>query len=243
MKRVKFLCALVGLVVVNSVGAQSKQVTIRVLDKNQMPVPGTVILNPGVLRLGKTRKDGVYAFSHKCEPGQMFKAEPEDGAKFYDSSEQSCGNEVVLEVLPRPQWVLSTSEVFSFKTITLPTASKSGKVYTGVFGSAIETAVPVSVYGKDKCKLTVNKKLTVAYLKPEADEWTIDAGKLPQRGLNPGVETYYFPSTCNDSLVDIEGIRKKVTDELKVNADMYMKMNSENIDAAALAYKQLGVSK
>lgn len=242
MKAAKFmvLCVLVSGSHSNVLLGRDAQVTVKVIDKQKSPVSSMVILNPGQQRLGKTGPGGVKKFRHNCQTGQTFKAEPEDGAKYYNSEEEVCGDLVVLEVFPRPQAVLGWGDSFYIQKIKTPPGMIAGTVYAGVFGISTDTVESVTRGDKPKCKFTVDKKFKVAYYNTKRADWSfIPNDRLPQIGIKQDDVIYYFPSSCANALQQIGEIKKQINLDLKEGVMNYYKVNSEKISTTVIEAAKL----
>jgi hypothetical protein len=228
-------CRVMLLAAANSAwAAEGAQITVKVLDKSRDPVVGTVVLNPGNVRLGKTRKDGVYSFRHDCEAGQRLKAEPDDGGRYYDSAEQRCDRLVVLEVFPRPQASYGQSDAFKITLVKSPMDAASVQTYAGVFGMVVDKTETMGG-ASTKCKLTIQKKVNVAYYNAKMGDWKTLDDALPEAPAvgNPQT-TYYFASPCEESLQRIVAIKGEANQELKVGVADYLAAHSKAIDKAIL---------
>ncbi|NDP62945.1 hypothetical protein [Polaromonas sp.] len=213
---------------------QNSQITVQLVDKQKTSVTGIVILNPGYLRLGKTKSNGEYKFNHKCKDGQTFKAEPEDRAKYYDSEEQFCSEKVILEFFPRPQTLFGMTDSVYIQEVTIPTSTVKGKIYAGVFGEVDDKIEPVTDGDKEKCKLTIDTSIKLGLYTVNTGYWSIVSSGLPQDNFQKNDAIYLFPSSCQNSMQQIGEIKKKANFELKSGVSDYFIVNSKQIGNAVV---------
>lgn len=217
---------------------QGSRVTVQVVGMQKESVAGMVILNPGLLRLGKTQANGEYTFKHKCQVGQTFKAEPEDRAKYYDSEERTCSAKVILEVIPRPHYLGATDSSY-IQLVNIPAGATSGKVYAGIFGVLTDKVESVSTGSKVKCKLTIDKRIDVGFYAVSNSDWSPVTEPLPKGAGQQDGDIYYFPSSCENSWLQIGEIKRKVNLELKLGISDYYVSNSKEIGNAVVETAKL----
>ena len=222
---------LLTAIYLSTADAEDLAVTVKVVEAaHKSPVVGMVILNPEGLRVGKTRQDGVLAFEHKCQLGQTLKAEPEEGAKYYNSLEQVCADEVVLEVFPRPKSHLSEATFVAIRKVP----GTQGPTYAGMFTGLTERVETISGEHQ-RCKLTIESKAQVGYFNEAANDWR----PLPDRGVpwvlpQEETSTYYFPSSCENAGAEISAIKRSSNAQLESRTPELLNMYAREIGAAAL---------
>jgi hypothetical protein len=225
--------ALAGAACAQPALAQESSITVKVMDKRKAPVVGTILLNPGKLRIGKTKNDGAYTFRHACQVGQTFKAEPEDAAQYYDSDEQVCGKVVVLEVFPRPQTAsIGKSDAYVITELAPTPNSTASKFYAGVFGVVRDKSEAVVVDGRGKCKVTIDKKFEVAYYNASMAGWKHVPDSLIKGTPTSDGSIYYFPTSCEASWQEIGNLKRQASNEVRTDVLKFYKTNSLSIDTA-----------
>lgn len=197
--------------------AQDKaaNITIKVVDKRKFPVVSSLFLNPGRHPLGKTSSTGVHSFEHKCQLGQTFKAEPEDGGVFYNSEDHVCAPVVVLEVFPRPVASFGKDAVELFRLGEWQGLPTQTKVYAGVFGGVTDTVEQLQGGQKGKCRVTLEKQYSIGVYNATTDTWK----KLEQVKpvvVNAAEEpVYVFPSSCEEAQPQIFELKMRARSEVK----------------------------
>jgi hypothetical protein len=216
------------------------RIIVKVTDHQSRPVPGTIKL--GDRLVGQTKSDGTLAFAHKCELGQLFKAEPADLAKYYNSNEQICSASVALTVFPRPQPALTTDPLTPFRVVVmpppqipLPQSSRQHQVYAGLFGTIQDQTEAIKNDGKERCKITLNKSVKVGYLSSQTSAWTFAPSSVPSAGKLTESETFFFQGSCADSITEIADVKTRVEADFRKNANDYMTINANRIDNSAIA--------
>ena len=226
--------AVIGLAYAGIAHAQTETIAVKVLDvvRNQ-PVAGSIFMNPGRLSVGKTTDRGEYKFTHKCQIGQTFRAEPADRGKYYNSEEEVCARNVVLVVYPRPQTVLAASDFGFFDA----SSHGSTKLYVGVFGGVNDKAEQVAdAGGNARCKVTFTKSLNVGYLSQTDADWQkLERSKVPAiaRAADPD-SVYLFQSDCQTARPQIAELKKRTDDEWKSSVSKYYVNNQSDINRAVV---------
>ena len=202
--------------------AQEQQITIKLQNIAKKAIAGTVYLNPGYKPFGTAKADGTIVARHKCETGQTFKAEPAEGEKYTHSSEELCEKSVVLLVLPRLEWTTvpegtklasGPEDTVFFRDVSLMPGVKAG--YYAVLGGFSDKTESLSVEGKDKCKLTISKRLKLGYLNTESSRWVVTEPGVDVPKDKLAEQTYLFQTSCADSASEIANIKRRTQSDVR----------------------------